>query len=134
MTNKTARLSFPKAEKLTSKKIIEAIYKDGKKFKQFPFIINYLEVDDPELPMAAPVQIVTSVPKRRVKKAVRRNRLKRQIKEAYRLNKTGLVDQMSQADKNLALFLIYIGKEDENYTFIEQKLILALDQLRTKVK
>lgn len=127
------RLSFSKSEKLCSKKIIEAIYTDGQKLKQFPFILNYLEVPD-DFTMAAPVQIVTAVPKRRVKLASSRNRLKRQIREAYRLNKTALIEAAEASGKNLALFLIYIGKETENYTFIETKLSQLLTELQNKIE
>ncbi len=132
MGTKAERLSFSKVEKLCSKKIIEAIYADGKKIKHYPFILNFLEVPD-NLPMEFPVQIVTAVPKRKVRLATGRNRLKRQIREAYRLNKSELIEHVVAADKKLALFLIYIGKANENYTFIEEKLNVLLEKIQTEV-
>jgi len=133
MPNNANSFKFPKAEKLCSKRIIEQIYDLGKKIKQYPFILNYLEVGV-DLQMAFPVQIATAVPKRRVKLAVKRNRLKRQIREAYRLQKSGLIADVLADDKKLALFLLYIGKEPESYDFIEKKLNVLLDSLRIQLK
>ena len=133
MSENLGSYRFSKAEKLCSKRIIEKIYDHGKKIKAYPFILKYVELEvDKE--MTFPVQIATAVPKRKVKLAVKRNRLKRQIREAYRLNKAGLISDMIARDKKLALFLIYIGKEPEKYDFIEKKLILLLDSLRNQIK
>lgn len=123
---------FPKSEKLCSKRIIEQVYEQGKKIKQYPFILNYLEVGD-EFDMDAPVQLATAVPKRKVRLAVNRNRLKRQIREGYRLNKSELMADAIAQNKKLALFLIYIGKEPESTDFIEKKLILLLNALRVQI-
>lgn len=123
---------FSKAEKLCSKLLIEAIYERGEKIKSFPFILNYLEVDE-ATEMDFPVQITTAVPKRKVRLAAKRNRLKRQIREAYRLNKLTLITEASTQNKKLALFLIYIGKEKQSYDFIEKKLILLLETLKQRI-
>ena len=79
------------------------------------------------------VKIVTSVPKRRVKLASKRNRVKRQIKEAYRLNKSSFYADLEQKNTNLALFLVYIGKEKENYSFIDKKIKLLLTEIQHKL-
>ncbi len=123
------KLSFKKVERLKSKKQITKIFEKGKKIKQYPFVLNYLFVGESD----SPIKIVVSVPKRLVKFANKRNRLKRQIKEAYRLNKADIYQRLEQNDKNLALFLIYTGKEKEDYHFIEKKLILLLNQLKEKI-
>jgi len=129
MQNQSQKLSFNKVERLKSKKQITEIFEKGKKIKQYPFVLNYLFVDESD----SPIKIVVSVPKRLVKFANKRNRLKRQIKEAYRLNKADIYQKLEQNNKNLALFLIYTGKEKENYHFIEKKLILLLNQLKEKI-
>lgn len=129
----TKRLFFPKSEKLTSKRIIEDIYSDGQKLKKYPFILNYIEIND-SFDIDCQVQIVTAVPKRKIKLASSRNRVKRQIKEAYRLNKQPFIEEMISLDKKMALFLIYIGKEKEDFAFIEEKLIGLLNQLKIELK
>lgn len=133
MPNKTERLSFAKEERLCSKILIDKIFSEGKKLKSFPFMVSYLPVKSIECDWDSQVRIVISVPKRRVKLAVKRNRLKRQIKEAYRLNKGDFYSVLQTKETNLALFLIYIGKENENYTFIEKKIKVLLTDLQQKI-
>ncbi len=123
--------SFPKAEKLCSKKIIEDIYANGTKLKSFPFILSY-KFYPKDVEFSFPVQILFSVPKRKVKKAVQRNRLKRQIREAYRLHKSQIIQITQEKNVNLALFLTYIGKEKAEYQFIEKKIVLLLKLLEEK--
>lgn len=132
MTARDKQFSFSKFERLTSKKTIEDIYEKGLKIKRYPFILNYIEIEH-DKSVGFQVQIVTAVPKRKVKLAVKRNRLKRQIREAYRLNKSDLIKGVTSQDKNLALFLVYIGKEKESFDFIEKKLVLLLSELKQKI-
>src|ERR1700761_3183650 len=76
---------FPAAERLKSKKVIEELFKKGSSVYLYPFRLIYSTT--PVEPQQYP-QILVSVPKRNFKKAVDRNRLRRQIKEAWRLNKS----------------------------------------------
>jgi ribonuclease P protein component len=130
MSKETKKLSFTKDERLCSKIIIDEIFEKGKKQKSFPFIATYLTFKSDNCDWKSQVRIVVSVPKRRVKLAAKRNRLKRQIKEAYRLNKSEFYTGLKIKDTNVALFLIYIGKEKENYSFIEKKIKLLLTDIQ----
>ena len=133
MPIKKERLSFTKDERLCSKIVIDEIFEKGKKLKSFPFIVTYLAIPSDECDWDSQVKIVTSVPKRRVKLASKRNRVKRQIKEAYRLNKSSFYADLEQKNTNLALFLVYIGKEKENYSFIDKKIKLLLTEIQHKL-
>ena len=133
MSNQTERLSFNKNERLCSKILIDEIFEKGKKQKTFPFIATYLPLKSEDNAWDSQVRIVVSVPKRKVKLAAKRNRLKRQIKEAYRLNKSDFYSKLKEKDTNLALFLIYIGKENENYSFIEKKIKVLLTDIQDKI-
>jgi ribonuclease P protein component len=129
MQSANQKLSFTKQERLKSKKRIREIFDNGQKIKKHPFVLTYLEEDMLDDEVNFPAQIVVSIPKRVVKFANKRNRLKRQIKETYRLNKAEFYEQLKAKHKKVALFLIYTGKEKVDYQLIEKKLVLLLKQL-----
>lgn len=66
-----------------------------------------------------PVQFGLSVPKRRFKRAVVRNRLRRRIREAYRLHKHQLHDALADDDRQLAWMVLYVGKEEHDFAQID---------------
>ena len=129
MSNLKQKLTFNKKERLSSKIVIDEVFEKGKKIKSYPFIATYLELESEESQSNSPVKVVITVPKRKVKFANKRNRVRRQIKEAYRLNKPEFYTQLEIKNKNLALFLIYIGKEKEEYAFIDKKIKVLLTDL-----
>ena len=73
-----------KQERLKSRKLIEKLFEEGKSIKKFPVRFVYLQIEHTS---SFPVQASFSVPKRNFKKAVDRNRIKRLLREAYRLEK-----------------------------------------------
>ena len=121
---------FPKSERIQSKIVLEKVYNEGSTIKKFPYRLKYMEMD---FENQAQVQIVISVPKRLVKKAVNRNRIRRQIKEAYRLNKSSLLSFCDKKSNGLALFLIYTGKENQSFEYLEDKLKVVLKELESKL-
>jgi ribonuclease P protein component len=129
MPNLKQKLTFNKKERLSSKILIDEVFEKGKKFKSYPFIATYLTQDSNDSDWESKVRVVITVPKRKVKFANKRNRVRRQIKEAYRLNKSDFYTQLEEKNTNLALFLIYIGKEKEEYSFIDKKIKLLLTDL-----
>ena len=118
---KNRRHTFTKEERLCSKKVIDKLFSEGESFLSFPLKIVYLQT---ELPSKNKVQIGFSVSKKIFKKAVKRNFLKRRMREAYRLNKHLLTGKV--ADKQMAIFVIFIGKEITHFKTIEQALKKAL--------
>ena len=79
----------------------------SKSFSIFPIRVVYMPVEQGE----APASILISVSKRRFKRAVKRNRVKRQIREAYRKNKSLLVDELQRREQRLAVAFIYPASE-----------------------
>jgi ribonuclease P protein component len=73
-----------KKERLKSRKLIGRLFEEGTSIKNFPFRLVYLST---EITSVFSVKASFSVPKRNFKKAVDRNRIKRLIREAYRLEK-----------------------------------------------
>lgn len=97
---------FPKKEKLKSRKLIEQLFAEGESLKKFPVQLLYIATEN-ETHRAA-----FAVPKKNFKSAVTRNRIKRQMREAYRLQKE-LINQKS--GKKFALLFLYISKDKPQY-------------------
>ena len=113
---------FPKSEKLKSKKEIKLLFTEGKTVTKYPIKLFFLPTQNGQNTKAA-----FSVPKHRFKKAVDRNRIKRQIKEAYRHQKHLL---KNNEDSRYLLFFLYIGKENSAYTTIDTCLINVLKKMK----
>lgn len=118
--------SFPSTERIKSKLVLEKVYNEGLVLKSYPLKIKYLELD---FKVGSNLQIVISVPKRIVKKAIARNRIRRQLKEIYRMNKAALLAHYSDQKQGLALFLIYTGKEKYSFEHLEKKLKELISKL-----
>ena len=120
--------TFKKEERLCSKKLIEELFHNGSSFLLYPFRMVWLVHP---LPAEVPVQVLINVPKRRFKKAVHRNLIKRRIREVYRLNKgTELYPYLVDNSSQLLLGIQFVGKEIHDYEFIHKKFLLALVQLK----
>jgi ribonuclease P protein component len=119
--------TFKKEERLCNKKLIDTLFHNGSSFLCYPFKASWLFVDEPQ---QFPVQILFSVSKKRFKRAVDRNLLKRRMREAYRLNKQQyLYDLLNSNGKKIVLSLGYIGKEIVASDFTEKKMLKLLSQL-----
>ncbi|MEN8247926.1 MAG: ribonuclease P protein component [Bacteroidota bacterium] len=120
------RKRLHKAERLSSKKLIDLLFTKGSSFKITPFIVRYIKLPENESEYH---QLLVSVSKRNFKHAVDRNRIKRQIREAYRLNKHLISDM---PDK-YAIAYIYAGKTTTTYRELENKLIACMSRLRNEL-
>ena len=119
------RNTFKKAEKLKSRKTIEQLFKEGKSFSIFPFRVLFSFNDA----AVNPLQTGFAVSSKHFKKAVDRNRIKRLMREAYRLQKNDLQNQVKHQQKKLAVFFIYVGNELPEYQFIFDKMGNILNRL-----
>lgn len=80
----------------------------------------------------ANLQVAFSVPKRNHKHATVRNKLKRRMREAYRLNKQTAIEAIVGLEKQYALILIYTGREEQPFAEIEKKLIILLQKFTVR--
>lgn len=108
--------SFSKKEKLKSRKLIEQLFQEGKSITNFPLKLFYLNTAEDQ---EAKIKVAVSVPKRNFKKAVDRNRIKRLMRENYRLNKGSLFNNI---EGNFAFLILYLGKEMPDNKKIESSL------------
>lgn len=119
--------TFKKEERLCNKRLIDELFHNGSSFLCYPFKVQWLVADKP---LPAPAQVLFSVAKKRYKKAVDRNLIKRRMRETYRLQKqTGLYDVLAAADKTIILSLGYIGKEIATVELMDKKMRKLLQQL-----
>lgn len=114
--------AFPKSEKLCGDQAVDHLYKTGKRFVVWPMRVTYLPIVD------GPSQVLIWAPKVLFKHAVDRNRLRRQMREAYRINKQILLD----ADKQYHLALNYMDKEMLNYKTINKAITKILKRLASE--
>lgn len=118
--------SLHKRERIKSRKLIAALFSTGKKLRQGPFLLIYDEVEEPLA--TAPVMFGVSVTKRKFKRAVDRNAIKRKIREVFRLSKNGLLTKLKGSDKSYALFVVYLGSDLGDF----HQLNHAMDKLLIK--
>jgi len=116
-----------KEERLSGKKRIEKLFEEGEGFFLPPYRVVMLEEQErTERPV---VRVAVTVPRRVFKRAVKRNLLKRRIKEAYRRNKSLLTDALAGKGTYLDVMFIYTLPEILSYREIEEKLVLSLRKI-----
>ncbi len=128
-------LTFKKEERLKSKKVLARLFKEGRSLSVFPIRVVWVSIPSSNSP--APVQFTVSVPRKKFAKAVDRNRIKRQIREAYRLHKHFIIDKLVKKEETpqFGVMMIYLAKEKLPYAKIEKgmkgiikRLIKELDK------
>lgn len=124
----TAPMTFSKEERIVSNKLIETLFGKGDSLSQTAYPLKAVYFQTSHYEEAAPIQILISVPKKRFKHAVDRNRVKRQIREAYRKNKALLEGTV---DEGQMLLIAIIWLSDKHYATneVEKRVINLLKQM-----
>jgi len=118
------RFTFTKAERLSKEKLIQELFEKGSSFYLYPFkVVHKLSPVQGE---TAVNQVLISVSARQFKRAVDRNKVKRRVREAYRLQKEII---QSRAEKGIFSF-IYTAKEILPFAEIKSKLFLVLEKIK----
>jgi ribonuclease P protein component len=125
------RYRFKKEERLGSEKAITQLFAEGKRLRYGCLQFVYAVHSDLVSP---PLQVMISVPKKKFKRAVLRNLIKRRIREAWRLNKKYLLDILSKENKKLRVALVFISDEVLEYTKIEESIVQGIKRLAGKVE
>jgi len=114
---------FPKSEKLRLKKDIESLFKQGNRFFSYPLTVIFIKKENKGQNLCG-----VSVPKKKFKKAVDRNRIKRQMREAYRLNK----HKIQQENKHFHMMFVYSITEKPHYSKIEKSIQKLMELMNEK--
>ena len=121
-----------KAERLNSKSKIEELFSgNSKSFSAYPLRIVFMPLEKKENALAS---IMISVPKKRFKRAVKRNKVKRQIREGYRKNKQELLNVLNEKEHGLAIAFIYLSNEILATNLIEDAIKQILERLKEKLQ
>ena len=112
---------LPKSERLNANKLIKELFNEGSSFFLYPFKVVFLTNEKRKGEVN---QILISVSRKKLKKAVDRNRVKRKIREAYRLNKHRL------SPEGMVLGFIFVGNPEMNYSELKSKMIASLEKLQ----
>ena len=125
------RLTFSKHERLNSLKEIDHLFKEGKSVTQAPVRLIWMEANASEISLPA-TRVMFAVPKKKFPRAVDRNRVRRLLRESYRLEKNRLFEKIG-SDKTYNLAIVFTGTEIPDYVTIQKVLIQALERWLKKI-
>lgn len=126
-------MTFSKTERLCSKKSIDTLFSKGISFIAYPLRVVYLCEESDSTSASNTSQILVSISKKRFKRAVKRNRIKRLIREAYRLHKHKIIEQAENKNINTSIAFLYIKNELPTYQEIDKAMIKAIGLLTEKL-
>ncbi len=115
-----------KRERLHAQKSIKELFSEGSSFFLYPFKVLYLKKGGEE---TESTQVLFSVSKKKIKSAVKRNFVKRRMREAYRLNKHSLQNPLGP----LYIGLVYVASEPMDYASISSKVSQVLSKLNSQI-
>lgn len=117
---------FPKTERLKSKKLIERLFEEGEAVDALPLKLIWTTVNEETV---LPVQAGFTVSKRHFPRAVDRNRIKRLMREAWRLQKDELYALLTGKSLRLAVMFIFTGKQMPEYKTVSEKVTAVIQRL-----
>jgi ribonuclease P protein component len=121
--------TFVKKERLCSKKQIAGLFESGKSVMAFPVRVQYILVPETD---SYKSKVLFSVPKKKFKRAVKRNLIRRRMREAYRLNKIA-INAVIPENMQLIMAFIYVDAIVNDYLAIEKGVKKAFEKLSAKL-
>lgn len=126
-----------KEERLHGRDAVEKLFKDAgsRSMVAFPVRVVYV-LAPPQADTCVNTRMLVSVPKRQFKRAVKRNRVKRQLREAYRKHKHGLIEAVSRiGEQHLSLAFVWLDSKLYDTSVVEkkvEKLLLRIEEKLTQ--
>ena len=124
--------TLSKKERIVSNRLIETLFGQGnsESLAAYPIRVIYTQIEQQQ--DCAPVQILISVPKKRFKHAVDRNRVKRQVREAYRHHKQLLYNKVEEG-KQLLVAFVWLSDKHMPSSEVEKKIKMLLEKIAAKI-
>ena len=120
------RFTFKEEERLSHKKLIDELFNSGSSFYLQPLKVLILKKN---YESEFPARILITVSTKNFSSAVDRNKIKRLIRESYRLNKHLLYDELKSKNKKILIAIIYSSKKIESFSLIEEKVVASLKKI-----
>ena len=121
------RNTFKKSERLCSRILMDRLFQgNSHSVSAYPLRAVFLPVGTDE---QQGVSVLMSVPKKRFHDAVDRNRVKRQLREAYRKHKHALAEKMATREQGLLIAFIYVSSQIEPTAAIEKRMVRLLEKI-----
>jgi len=127
--------TFTKVERLCNKSLIDKLFTRGRSFFHYPFkvVFRYADAND-KFSGTYPAKVLISISKRHFKRAVERNRIKRLVRESYRINKALLYKELEKRELKLTIGILFTGKAVPTYHETEKKIIEVIHRLILELK
>jgi ribonuclease P protein component len=126
-----SKVGLTKEERLYHKKEIDDLFKEGTSFVFYPVrVVWRAQAGEGQ---QHPVSMLVSVPKRKVKKAVQRNRIKRLLREAFRLNKALLTESVSNYPVCCQIAFIWLSDKPSSFEKINGCIRESLTRIKQEV-
>jgi ribonuclease P protein component len=122
---------LPRTERLRSRKTIALLFSGGSSIAASPIRMVWMTVENSD---GSPFQFAVSVPKKNFSRAVDRNRLKRQMREVVRKNKSEVKKILVEKNKPCAMMFVFTGKEKVEFKEIEKQIVLILQRFVSKIE
>lgn len=141
----TLRLTLRKEERLRLRTLVDSLFKEGKTIYEFPLRLTWRAVTQEDLDRMfshgipagiGEIQMMITVPKKKRRRAVDRVLIRRRVREAYRLSRLPLKEEIAALGdvRSLQLAFVYLGEDNAPFAEIEAKMRRLLTKLAKKLQ